>query len=164
MISLHWDTFLGELQQMNPAVYGLVKAQSRPITTTSDKIELAFRNEIFIDKIRQKQPLLETVAKKLCGKVPIMVFRKLTDEDFKKKITAEPVAQASVTSTTNELKPSVLEPPKVSNEPDIDTPTIEEIKDLHAEVEKKKAPMPAIYDLPDDARQFVEVFSGKVLD
>ena len=164
MISLHWDTFLGELQQMNPAVYGLVKAQSRPITTTSDKIELAFRNEIFIDKIRQKQPLLETVAKKLCGKVPIMVFRKLTDEDFKKKITSEPVATAPAQTPIEPVFSPALEPPKVSNEPDIDTPTIEEIKEVHAEVEKKKAPMPSLYDLPDDARQFVEVFSGKVLD
>ena len=42
--------------------------------------------------------------------------------------------------------------------------SIEEIKEVYVEVEKKKAPMPAVYDLPDDARQFVEVFSGKVLD
>ncbi len=82
-ITLVWDTFLGELQS-NPALFALIKTHARPITLTSDKIELAFRNEIFIDKVNAKRTTLEEVAKKLCGKAPIMVFRKISDEDFKK--------------------------------------------------------------------------------
>ena len=166
MITLQWDTFLGELQQINPAVYGLVKAQSRPITTTSDKIELAFRNEIFIDKIRQKQQLLETVAKKLCGKVPIMVFRKITDEDFKKKITVEPAPQMAQQnqSVAKQSEPELTPPPKASNEPDIDIPSVDEIKEIKTNIENKKSLAPSVYDLPDDARQILEVFSGKILD
>ena len=75
---------MGELQS-NPALFALVKTHAKPITLTSDKIELAFRNDIFIDKIKVKQQTLEETAKKLCGKVPVMIFRKISDEDFKKK-------------------------------------------------------------------------------
>ena len=159
LINLQWDTFLGELQQINPAVFGLVKAQSRPITTTSDKIELAFRNEIFIDKIRQKQALLETVAKKLCGKTPVMIFRKITDDDFKKKITNEPATPAQ--PSPKEPTPVVAKPSQQSKEPISD----EDLKEIKQETEKTKTnSAAALYNLSDEARQVMDVFSGKILD
>ena len=159
LINLQWDTFLGELQQINPAVFGLVKAQSRPITTTSDKIELAFRNEIFIDKIRQKQALLETVAKKLCGKTPVMIFRKITDDDFKKKITNEPATPAQ--PSPKEPTPVVAKPSQQSKEAISD----EDLKEIKQETEKTKTnSAAALYNLSDEARQVMDVFSGKILD
>ena len=77
-ITLVWDTFLGELQS-NPALFALIKTHARPITLTSEKIELAFRNDIFIDKVSQKKTTIEEVAKRLCGKIPTMIFRKISD-------------------------------------------------------------------------------------
>ena len=39
--------------------------------------DVEFESKI-IDKIKQKQQLLQEVAKKLCGTVPKMIFRKIT--------------------------------------------------------------------------------------
>lgn len=162
LIELNWDTFLGELQ-VNPAVFALVKAHARPIVTNSDKIELAFRNEIFIDKIKQKQPLLQEVAKKLCGTVPKMIFRKITDEDFKKKALTEQPAQIS---TQQVEAPKQIMPATSTTTPQpVEEISPEEIQEVKADIQTKKEQEQdlSIYDLSDDARQIIEVFSGKII-
>ena len=162
LIELNWDTFLGELQ-VNPAVFALVKAHARPIVTNSDKIELAFRNEIFIDKIKQKQPLLQEVAKKLCGTVPKMIFRKITDEDFKKKVLTEQPVQVAV-QQPEPPKPTMPAPSTTTPQP-IEEISHEEIQEVKADIQTKKELEQdlSIYDLSDDARQIIEVFSGKII-
>jgi len=153
LIELNWDTFLGELQ-VNPAIFALLKTHARAITTNSDKIELAFRNEIFIDKVKQKQPFLQEIAKKLCGKVPTMIFRKISDEDFKKK-------------PLNNVESAPEKPAVIKNEEPIqkNEPTKEEIQEVKAHLENEPKPQDtSLYDLPDDTRQIIEVFSGKIID
>jgi len=167
LIELNWDTFLGELQ-VNPAVFALVKAHARPIVTNSDKIELAFRNEIFIDKIKQKQPLLQEVAKKLCGTVPKMIFRKITDEDFKKKALTETPAP-TLQNTTYQQQPAQIQEeatkPVQTNNFEPEEVSHEEIQEVKADLQDKKAQEQdlSLYDLSDDARQIIEVFSGKII-
>ena len=117
---------MGELQS-NPALFALVKTHAKPITLTSDKIELAFRNDIFIDKIKVKQQTLEETAKKLCGKVPVMIFRKISDEDFKKKITTEtPAPQISTTMSSEAIQKTT--------KPVEEMPSKEELKEIKQEV------------------------------
>ena len=151
LIEINWDTFLGELQS-NPAVFALVKAHARPITTNSDKIELAFRNDIFIPKIKQKQAFLEETAKKLCGKVPNMIFRKLTDEDFKKKpLNEEEIEPVKVVSENVEKVESTI--------------SEEEIKEVQDSTPINTASQNvSLYDLSDETRQIIEVFSGKIIE
>ena len=151
LIEINWDTFLGELQS-NPAVFALVKAHARPITTNSDKIELAFRNDIFIPKIKQKQAFLEETAKKLCGKVPNMIFRKLTDEDFKKKpLNEEEIGPVKVVSENVEKVESTI--------------SEEEIKEVQDSTPINTASQNvSLYDLSDETRQIIEVFSGKIIE
>ncbi len=156
LINLNWDTFLGELQT-NPAVFALVKTHAKPIETNSDKIELAFKNEIFIEKIKQKQQLLESVAKKLCGKVPKIIFRKITDEDFKKKIS-------DVENNNKQPEKNINSALEAIDEPEISVPSEEEINEISKNVSKSNKIDPSIYDLPDETRQIMEVFSGKIID
>jgi len=156
LINLNWDTFLGELQT-NPAVFALVKTHAKPIETNSDKIELAFKNEIFIQKIKQKQQLLEDIAKKLCGKVPKIIFRKITDEDFKKKIS-------DVKEDVESVKNANEDATKAFDEPEITMPSEDEINEIQKNVPKSNKIDPAIYDLPDETRQIMEIFSGKIID
>ena len=158
LIELNWDTFLGELQ-VNPAVFALVKAHARPIVLNSDKIELAFRNDIFIPKIKQKQHILEEVAKKLCGKIPHMVFRKLNDEDFKKKPLNE-------TGNSSSIPPQSQIKPQVEQEKEEEPISEEEIKEIHSEIKETEEASQdySIYDLSDETRQIMEVFSGKIIE
>ncbi|MCR4880771.1 MAG: DNA polymerase III subunit gamma/tau [bacterium] len=154
LVELSWDTFLGELQ-VNPAVFALVKAHARPIVTNSDRIELAFRNDIFIPKIKQKQPVLEDIAKKLCGTVPKMVFRKLTDEDFKKK----PLNNEQYNVQSSPIIAAEIDEPEPISE--------EEIKEAQIEAKnagEKQSADASLYDLSDGTRQIIEVFSGKIIE
>ena len=154
-IDLNWDTFLGELQQINPAIFALVKTQAKPATLNSNKIELIFKNEVFIDKVKQKKEQLEEVAKKLCGKIPTMIFRKISEDDFKKKIL------------DNNLQTSKETPiiPKVEKAPEekISEEEIEEVKNQAEEVKSKSNDYDYL-DLPDTTKQIIEVFSGKIID
>lgn len=154
LIELNWDTFLGELQT-NPAVFALVKAHARPIITNSEKIELAFKNDIFIPKVKQKQTVLETAAKKLCGTVPVMIFRKITDADYKKKPLIE-----EEKLTTEKTIPVATISPQTKDE----LPPKEEIKEVEANIPAKKQVDYSIYDLTDETRQIIEVFSGKIIE
>ena len=153
LIELNWDTFLGELQS-NPAVFALVKAHARPIVLNSEKIELAFRNDIFIPKIKQKQPFLEETAKKLCGTVPHMIFRKLNDEDFKKKLLNE---------ESEKPQPAVKPETAIPEEEPV---TEEDIKEMNESSKEKSSSMEeySYYDLSDETRQIIEVFSGKIIE
>ena len=151
LVEINWDTFLGELKT-NPALCALVKTHARPIVLNSDKFELAFKNEIFVSKIKQKQAFLEEIAKKLCGKIPHMIFRKLNDEDFKKKPLNEPENQPAQ---------------KIQEQTPAEEPiTEEEIKEIQKSVdaEKKVAEQYSQYDLEDEAKQIMEVFSGKLIE
>ncbi|MCQ2958530.1 MAG: DNA polymerase III subunit gamma/tau, partial [Candidatus Gastranaerophilales bacterium] len=153
-IEINWDTFLGELQRQNPAIFALVKTQAKAIVSNSDKIELAFKNEVFVDKIKQRKPLLEEIAKTLCGKVPTFIFRKISDEDFKKKILTDKQEETN--------KPEKIVPVVEKEEP---IATEEEIKEVKQS--SKEAPKTAsddYYDLPDTTKQIIDVFSGKILD
>ena len=155
LIELNWDTFLGEIQS-NPAVFALVKAHAKPIITNSERIELAFRNDIFIPKIKQKQAVLEEAAKKLCGTIPKMIFRKITDEDFKKKPLNEEIKEEETSSA--EIQP--VKEKAVKNE----LPSQEEIQEVENQTEKTISPDYSLYDLSDETRQILEVFSGKIIE
>lgn len=166
-INLNWETFLGELQT-NPAIYALVKTHAKPITTTSELIELAFRNEIFIEKIKQKQTLLETISKKLCGQIPKMIFRKISDDDFKKKSTQE---SGILTETKNLTKSNLSNNSEEKNitkssstEFQNNNSVIEDYKEIQKESKKFKSENESIYDLPDETKQIIEIFSGKIID
>ena len=152
-ITLVWDTFLGELQS-NPALFALIKTHARPITLTSEKIELAFRNDIFIDKVSQKKTTIEEVAKRLCGKIPTMIFRKISDEDFKKKIASEEPKTEKATSIPKTQVVEITEEPSFQEE-------LAEIKEVKIE---EKTPTAAYYDLSEDVRQVMTVFSGKIIE
>ncbi len=153
LIELNWDTFLGELQS-NPAVFALVKAHARPIVLNSEKIELAFRNDIFIPKIKQKQSFLEETAKKLCGTVPHMIFRKLNDEDFKKKL---------LNDDAEKPQPAVKSETAIPEEEPV---TEEDIKEMNETSKEKSSSLEeySYYDLSDETRQIIEVFSGKIIE
>ena len=152
-ITLVWDTFLGELQS-NPALFALIKTHARPITLTSEKIELAFRNDIFIDKVSQKRTTIEEVAKRLCGKIPTMIFRKISDEDFKKKIASEEPKLEKATPSQQIQVTEKQEEPSYEEE-------LTEIKEVRLE---EKNPTASYYDLSEDVRQVMSVFSGKIID
>ncbi len=168
-ITLVWETFLGELNSKNPVLFALVKTHARPIILTSDKIELAFRNDVFVEKVNQKRQTLEDVAKNLCGKIPQMIFRKISDDDFKKKLSTEPQLTQAQPQTTPEsalARPvsgaENLAPQRASNEPDIGEPSVDELTEIVTS--PPKAPDASLYDLSDQTRQVIEVFSGKVID
>ncbi len=155
VIELNWDTFLGELQS-NAPLWSLLRMQATPISLNSEKIELTFKLDGFIEKVKKKQDLLEEAAKKLCGTKPRMIFRKTSEADFKKKIADTPTAQ------------QVQHVKKVQPVPDKKElkPTKEEIKEVEKatnEVLSKTEDL-SKYDLPDDTRQIMEIFSGKFID
>ena len=149
LIELNWDTFLGEVQNANPALHGLLKMQARPITLNSDKIELAFKIDAFIEKVKKKQDLLSETAKNLCGKIPVFIFRKISEADFKKKIADTP---------------KVNEEPKFQPESHIEeNPSKEEIEEMKQIPPQKKESF-SKFDLPEDTAQIMEIFSGKFID
>ena len=150
-----WDTFLGMLQKINPVAFALIKPHAKVLEFTPEKIVLGLKNDIFIKQANSKKMFLEQAAKEYFGKIPEFSFRLLSQEDFKKKIAEE-------ISTSNEK----------SNNSHISNPT-NNIEDNNTDYEESNenynnpvaeaADFGVSPDLPDDVRNFIDIFGGKIL-
>ncbi|MDD3593718.1 MAG: DNA polymerase III subunit gamma/tau [Candidatus Gastranaerophilales bacterium] len=153
---IDWQIFLNKVQTINMAVFALLRTHAKAISLNSKKIELAFKNDVFISKTKNKQQVLEATAKELFGTCPLINLRLLRDDDFKKKtVTEKAYTEESPITPANS---TVAEKPG---------DTVEE-NEIAEELELTKTKIKAISvgnpEISDQTQSILELFSGKIIE
>jgi DNA polymerase-3 subunit gamma/tau len=150
-----WDTFLGMLQKINPVAFALIKPHAKVLEFTPEKIVLGLKNDIFIKQANSKKMFLEQAAKEYFGKIPEFSFRLLSQEDFKKKI-AEEVSKSNEEDKNSPVSNSI-------NDIEDNNTDYEESNENYNNPVAEAADFGVSPDLPDDVRNFIDIFGGKIL-
>ncbi len=152
-----WDTFLGMLQKINPVAFALIRPHSRVLEFTPDRIILGLKNDIFVKQANSKKMFLEQAAKEYFGKIPNIIFKLLSQEDFKKKITPD--------KKNNKVKETPKETPSSDTASNIEEDNIEDYNNSenYDNTINTANNFDINPDLPDDVKNFINIFGGKIL-